>query len=301
MDNGANEKGTGTVTMGEDVSKKAPVVQLSNVGKWFPALRHGKPVIAVKGVDLEIPAQERGQFVVFLGPSGCGKSTVLSMISGLQMPDEGEVRIFGEPVTGPDKHTVTVQQAYTCFPWLTVLGNVQFGLAVEGKSRQDQQRIATEYLKRVGLGNRLDATPRQLSGGMQQRVAIARTLALKPPIVLMDEPFGALDAQTRGDMQQMLLSLWAEEKNTIIFVTHDITEAVLLADRIIVFSPSPARIVLDKLVPFARPRLPSLVVESDFIRWSQFLLQTLKGAEADGGTAPGTPVDKESQPTAKTF
>ena len=269
------------MTGGESVTKSAPVIQLTNLGKWFPALRHGKPVVAVKGVDLEIPAQEQGQFVVFLGPSGCGKSTVLSMISGLQAPDEGEVRIFGNPVNGPDKHTVTVQQAYTCFPWLPVLGNVQFGLAVEGKSRQEQQRIATEYLKKVGLGNRLDAYPRQLSGGMQQRVAIARTLALKPPIVLMDEPFGALDAQTRGEMQQMLLALWAEEKNTVVFVTHDITEAVLLADRIIVFSPSPARIILDRLVPFARPRLPSIVMETEFIRWSQLLLQTLKSAEAD--------------------
>jgi len=136
--------------------------------------------------------------------------------------------------------------------------------------------MAIEYLRRVGLGDRLNAYPKQLSGGMQQRVAIARTLAIKPPIMLMDEPFGALDAQTRAEMQQMLLQLWGEEKNFIIFVTHDITEALLLSDRVIVFSPRPARILEDMRVPFARPRQPSLAREQEFVDLSQNLLGLLK-------------------------
>ncbi|HZP82789.1 MAG TPA: ABC transporter ATP-binding protein, partial [Chthonomonadaceae bacterium] len=179
-------------------------------------------------------------------------------------------------VNGPNPLSVTVPQAYTCFPWLTVQGNVEFGLNIQGKSPQTRRQMAAEYLDKVGLKDRSAAYPRQLSGGMQQRVAIARTLAMRLPIVLMDEPFGALDAQTRADMQQMLLQLWQEEQNTILFITHDITEGLLLADRVIVFSPRPAQIVHDLKVPFARPRQPSLVYDPQFVNLSQALLQLLK-------------------------
>ncbi len=264
-------------TVSPSLTDKTPVVELIRVSKWFPqpGLK-GRGLHVVDDVSLAIEPTGQGEFIAVLGPSGCGKSTALNVISGLLAPDEGEVRIFGKPVDGPAPESVTVPQNYTCFPWLTALGNVEFGLAVNGKSGAEKKEIAADYLQKVGLGDRLHAYPKQLSGGMQQRVAIARTLAIKPPIVLMDEPFGALDAQTRSDMQQMLLKLWAEEKNLILFITHDITEALLLADRVIVFSPRPARILHDVRLPFARPRAPELIYDKQFIELSQALLNLLK-------------------------
>ena len=256
----------------------APVVELDRVSKWFPlpGRNTGRGLHVVDDVSLAINPTGTGEFIAVLGPSGCGKSTALNLISGLLAPDTGEVRIFGRPVDGPAPESVTVPQAYTCFPWLTAQKNVEFGLAVTGKSQAERKQTAGEYLRKVGLSDRADTYPKQLSGGMQQRVAIARTLAIKPAIVLMDEPFGALDAQTRSDMQQMLLSLWAEEKNLILFITHDITEALLLADRVIVFSPRPARILHDVVLPFARPRPPELVFDKTFIELSRALLDLLK-------------------------
>jgi NitT/TauT family transport system ATP-binding protein len=255
---------------------------LDSVRKTFPSPHGREPFVAVEGVTFSVPDDGDGEFVALLGPSGCGKSTVLNLISGLLAPDAGEVRIFGETLKGDNPKSVTVQQSYTCFPWLSVLGNVEFGLGIQGKPPAERRRIATEYLEKVGLADRLTASPRQLSGGMQQRVAIARALAMKPRIVLMDEPFGALDAQTRCEMQEMLLRLWSEEKNFILFVTHDITEALLLADRILVFSPRPAKIVQDMKVPFPRPRTPELAYETPFIELSQSLLELLKRSPQSG-------------------
>ena len=262
--------------------EKPPVIDLKNVSKWFPDPQNGERLVTLKNITLTIPDAEEGEFIVLLGPSGCGKSTVLNLIAGLALPDEGEVTILGKPLTGPNPDSVTVPQAYTCYPWLSVLENAEFGLSIQGKPKEECRRIATEYLTKVGLGDRIKATPAELSGGMKQRVAIARTLAMHPPIVLMDEPFGALDAQTRAEMQQMLIALWAEMKNTIIFITHDITEALLLADRIIVFSPRPAEIIHDMRVPFARPRQPSTVFEDQFVTLSQALLQLLKQTPTAG-------------------
>jgi len=262
---------------------KPPIVELTNVIKWFPNPTTGERMVAVDDVSLTInDAPDGGEFVALLGPSGCGKSTIMNMIAGVLQPDAGEVRIFGVAQTGPNPRSVTVPQAYTCFPWLTVLGNVEFGLSINGMPPEERRQTATEYLNRVGLGDRLNSYPKQLSGGMQQRVAIARTLAMRPSIVLMDEPFGALDAQTRGEMQQMLSQLWSEEKNLIVFITHDITEALLLADRIIVFSPFPATIVQDLQVPFPRPRPATVVFEEQFINLSQALLQLLKKTPNSG-------------------
>lgn len=264
------------------VTDTPPIVELKNVTKWFPAAEHGDRLVTVKNINLSIPATDSGDFVVFLGPSGCGKSTIMNMIAGMLPPDEGEVWISGERLTGPNPRSVTVPQAYTCFPWLTVAKNVEFGLSIQDVPEAERTTRAREYLDRVGLGDRASAYPRQLSGGMQQRVAIARTLAMRPPVVTMDEPFGALDAQTRADMQQMLARLWAEEKNLVIFITHDITEALLLANRIIVFSPCPAEIIHDLQVPFPRPRQASLVFEEQFISLSQALLQLLKKTPTGG-------------------
>jgi ABC-type nitrate/sulfonate/bicarbonate transport system ATPase subunit len=259
-----------------------PIVELKGTSKRFPDPHHGRPLAVLESVSLVIENEEAGEFVALLGPSGCGKSTILNLISGLLAPDEGEVRVFGEPVRGPSPKSVTVPQAYTCFPWLKVLGNVEFGLALQGMPKAERRPAAIQYLEKVGLGDRLNAYPKELSGGMQQRVAIARTLAVKPPIVLMDEPFGALDAQTRSEMQQMLLQLWAEEKNLIVFVTHDITEALLLADRVLVFSPRPAQIIHDLRVPFPRPRPAALLHDPQFINLSEALLQLLKKTATAG-------------------
>ncbi len=259
-----------------------PVLEIKDLVKEFPGRKKGEDVLAVDHVNITVPDEERGEFVALLGPSGCGKSTILSMVGGLMEPTSGEVLTLGKPVQGSNPDTVTVQQAYTCYPWLTALGNVEFGLNIQGKGKGEAKDIASEYLRKVGLGDRLGAFPRELSGGMQQRIAIARALAIKAKIVLMDEPFGALDAQTRAEMQQLLLQLWTEEKQSIFFVTHDITEAVLLAERVIVFSSRPAKIVHDLRVPFGRPRPQELVSDPHFVEICQSLLALLKQSPSGG-------------------
>jgi NitT/TauT family transport system ATP-binding protein len=270
------------------------VIQLTAVQKSFfdSKTRRMHPVFE-KGLNLTLP--RHGQFIVLLGPSGCGKSTVLSLISGLAQADEGEVTIFGKPLRGGNVHSATVPQAYTCFPWRTALENVEFGLSLQpGRSKEEITTIAREYLAKVGLQHREHARPRELSGGMQQRVAIARTLAVRRPIVLMDEPFGALDAQTREDMQQMLIRLWEEAGCTIVFVTHDISEALLLADRIIVFSARPTSIAqdIDRPLPFGANRSPDLMQDPEFIKWCAYLRQFFRpGAH---GEEPETETNRET-------
>jgi ABC-type nitrate/sulfonate/bicarbonate transport system ATPase subunit len=254
---------------------RPPVVELRGVSKEFISER-GERVPAVAKTDLIIPDEEKGEFVAVLGPSGCGKSTLLNMISGLFPPTTGEILLFGKKLDGANHMTVMVPQKYTCFPWRTALQNVEFGLEIQGIESSARRNLALEYLEKVGLKDRAGAFPMQLSGGMQQRVAIARTLALKPKVVLMDEPFGALDAQTREEMQQMLLMLWEAERNTILFITHDIGEALLLADRVLVFSPRPAQLVHDFKVPFERPRTPALTFEPRFVHARQQLSQFLR-------------------------
>jgi NitT/TauT family transport system ATP-binding protein len=259
-----------------------PIIELRHVRKAFSAARNGSEIVALEDLSLVVaqqPAgggeQARGEFVVLLGPSGCGKSTILSLIAGLSRPDGGEVRVFGRRVKGPHRDSATVPQAYTCFPWLNALQNVEFGLRLQGKSDADCKRIAAQYMSKVGLDGFLRAYPNELSGGMQQRVAIARTLAVKRRIVMMDEPFGALDAQTRADMQQMLLGLWREERNTIVFVTHDITEALLLGNRVVVFSARPAEVIYDLQVPFTGERPPEIVHAPEFVTCAESLRRLL--------------------------
>jgi NitT/TauT family transport system ATP-binding protein len=288
-------------TAGQEAAAKraAPIVELEGVSKWFRDSRNGTRLDALRKLDLVVDQKEAGAFLVLLGPSGCGKSTILSLISGLTLADEGEVRVFGRSVNGPDGNSATVQQGYTCFPWLTVIQNVEFGLTIRSDmSKKERQDRAREYLEKVGLSDRADAYPKQLSGGMQQRVAIARTLAMKPRIVLMDEPFGALDAQTRTEMQQMLLGLWEKEQNTIIFVTHDITEALLLGDRVIVFSPRPARIIYEETnldEDFGHIREPSLIRNVKFAEKMETLREKLKRAPAETLT-PAMVEGKDGQP-----
>ncbi|HSK42473.1 MAG TPA: ABC transporter ATP-binding protein, partial [Candidatus Binatia bacterium] len=220
----------------------------------------GERIEALKDINLEVEdafsaaGRDIGEFRVLLGPSGCGKSTLLRMIAGLDKPTSGQVLVNGQPVTAPGKDRGMVFQKYTSFPWLTVADNVAYGMKINGVAEPQRKETVDRLLKSVGLTEFANVYPETLSGGMQQRVAIARTLALRPSVILMDEPFGALDAQTRSDMQQLLLQIWDETACTILFVTHDVEEAVYLADRIFIMSSHPGTIVEDVEVPFDRPR-----------------------------------------------
>src|SRR5262249_39677221 len=224
-----------------------------------------------------------GEFRVLLGPSGCGKSTLLRMVAGLDRPDSGEILVNGEPIKGPSKDRGMGFQKYTSFPWLTVADNIAYGLKINGVP--DKQRVETvdRLLKAVGLMEFAHVYPETLSGGMQQRVAIARTLALRPSVILMDEPFGALDAQTRSEMQQLLLQIWDETACTILFVTHDVEEAVYLADRIFIMSSHPGTIVEALQVPFDPRRSLDLKEKNEFHEIQHYVLGRLKSSPGVGG------------------
>ena len=207
--------------------------------------------LALQATELDVAEND---FVTILGPSGCGKSTLLRMVAGLDTPTAGRIALDGQPVQGPGADRGMVFQSYTLFPWLTVIDNICFGLRERGVARAEQLAIANGFVARVGLQGFERHYPKQLSGGMQQRTAIARALANGPRILLMDEPFGALDHQTRELMQELLLGIWEAEKKTVLFVTHDIDEAVFMGSRVVVMSARPGRIKLDRAVPIAHPR-----------------------------------------------
>ena len=196
----------------------------------------------------------QGEFVCLLGPSGCGKSTIVHLIAGLEKPSSGSILVDGKPVTGPDPSRTVIFQEAALFPWLTVLGNVEFGLRMSGLSKADRRERAMSHIKLVHLSKFSAAFPHQLSGGMKQRVAIARALAMEPRILLMDEPFGSLDAQTRAVLQGELLDIWQKTKRTIFFVTHNVREATGLADRVYVISSRPGRIRDVETINVQRPR-----------------------------------------------
>ncbi|MBN8508424.1 MAG: ABC transporter ATP-binding protein [Burkholderiales bacterium] len=207
--------------------------------------------LALQATSLEVAEND---FITILGPSGCGKSTLLRIVAGLDTQTAGEVLLDGRRIDGPGADRGMVFQSYTLFPWLTVLDNVCFGLVERGLPRAQQLDIAHGFLAKVGLKGFDKHYPKQLSGGMQQRVAIARALANDPRMLLMDEPFGALDHQTRELMQELLLGIWEEQRKTVLFVTHDIDEAVFMGSRVIVMSARPGRIKLDRKVELAHPR-----------------------------------------------
>ena len=207
--------------------------------------------LALQATDLDVAEND---FITILGPSGCGKSTLLRIIAGLDRQTAGEVLLDGTRITGPGADRGMVFQSYTLFPWLTVQDNVCFGLRERGLPRPEQVAVAQGYLHKVGLKGFEKHFPKQLSGGMQQRTALARALANKPRMLLMDEPFGALDHQTRELMQELLLGIWEAERTTVLFVTHDIDEAVFMGSRVMVMSARPGRIKLDRVVPLAHPR-----------------------------------------------
>ncbi|WP_314409375.1 ABC transporter ATP-binding protein [Pseudomonas kuykendallii] len=232
----------------------------------------GETFTALDRVSFEVPDR---QFAVIVGPSGCGKSSLLYLTAGLNEPTEGDIYVGGQKVEGPGADRGMVFQGYTLFPWLTVRQNIEFGLKRRGLPQDEIRTIVEFYLGEVGLAKFAEHYPKQLSGGMMQRVAIARALANDPQILLMDEPFGALDSQTRLQMQQLLLQVWGNSKKTVVFVTHDIDEAILLADRIYVMGARPGRIkeILD--VPIERPRTLDVVMEPEFIRMKRHILGLL--------------------------
>ena len=224
-----------------------PAVLVEGLCKTFRA--GGREVAALDGIDLEVAP---GELVCLLGPSGCGKSTLLNAIAGFTRPTAGGVRTGGRPVTGPGPDRAMVFQEYALFPWMTVEANVAFGLELRGEARPAIRARVDGLLRQLGLADFRDRFPKDLSGGMRQRVAIARVLAIDPPMLLMDEPFGALDALTRRDLQDELLRIWAELRKTIVFVTHGIEEAVYLADRVVVMTYRPGRV--KRVVPVTLPR-----------------------------------------------
>ena len=270
------------------MENKKSKITLRNVSRTFYSPK-GEKIDALRDVNFDVEdafssaGRDIGEFRVLLGPSGCGKSTLLRMVAGLDQPDSGEVLVNGQPVHGPGKDRGMVFQKYTSFPWLTVADNVGYGMKINGVPEAQRRETVIHLLKAVGLTEFADVYPETLSGGMQQRVAIARTLALRPSVILMDEPFGALDAQTRSEMQQLLLQIWDETACTILFVTHDVEEAVYLADRIFIMSSHPGTIVEDVQVPFDRPRELELKEKSEFHDLQHYVLGVLKRAPGIGG------------------
>ncbi|MBD8657212.1 ABC transporter ATP-binding protein [Oxalobacteraceae sp. CFBP 13730] len=227
-------------------------IRIDGVGKVFGAQESS--VVALEAIDLAIP---HGQFTCLLGPSGCGKSTLLNAVAGFATPSSGTITVDGQNVTGPGPQRGMVFQEYALFPWMTVAQNIRFGLDIKRLPRAESMRRVDELLQLLSLADFRHRYPKDLSGGMRQRVAIARVLALDSPILLMDEPFGALDALTRRNLQDELLRLWTALQKTILFVTHSIEEALYLADRIVVMTYRPGTVKCDMTVALARPRDPS--------------------------------------------
>jgi ABC-type nitrate/sulfonate/bicarbonate transport system ATPase subunit len=250
----------------------ATKLEVRNVSKSYGDGANALPVLE----DFSLSVAEL-EFLVLLGPSGCGKSTLLRIIDGIESCDSGRVILDDDDVTGTTGHgRGMVFQSFELFPWRSTMDNVAFGLEVAGVARKERTEIARQYIDLVGLTGFEHAYPHELSGGMQQRVGIARALAIKPSILLMDEPYGALDVQTRDLLQEELLDIWDRERKTVIFVTHSIEEALYLADRIVVMSPRPGRIehVID--VPFGRPRQEAVKGTPEFLQMRRDIWQSLK-------------------------
>ncbi|HKV00436.1 MAG TPA: ABC transporter ATP-binding protein [Vineibacter sp.] len=224
---------------------------IDGVSRIFPGVHGGAPTRALEPTHLTVAAND---FIAILGPSGCGKSTLLRIVAGLDRPTTGRVLLDRREVKGPGADRGMVFQSYTLFPWLSVAQNIAFGLRERGVPAAQQQAIVADFIDRVGLKGFEKHWPKQLSGGMQQRTAIARALANNPEIMLLDEPFGALDTQTRGLMQELLLGIWERDRKTVLFVTHDIEEAIFVAPRVVVMTARPGRIKADVAIDLPHPR-----------------------------------------------
>lgn len=252
-------------------ARKQPAIQVSNLSIVFDTNRG--QFIAVDRVSFDVAP---GEFVCIVGPSGCGKSTVLNTIAGLEAPFEGDILVEGSHVCSPRPNVGMVFQQPHLFPWKSVRRNIAHGPRMLGKSRTEANAIADDLIAMVGLKRFADAYPNTLSGGMQQRVAIARALANQPRVLLMDEPFGALDAQTRAVMQDNLLELRDRIKATIVFVTHDIDEAIVLADRVLIMSAGPGRILRDVAVKLPRPRSNAIMIEPTYLSLKKDCLDVIR-------------------------
>lgn len=247
-------------------------IVVHQAGKHYPGHGEGEGLWAVR--DLTLCARP-GEFAAVVGPSGCGKSTLLSLLAGFEPATEGKVMLEGRPVAGPGPDRGVVFQEDALFPWLTVLGNVCYGLHRRGLSRPEARDEAMRFLRLVGLEEFADYYPSQLSGGMRQRVALARVLANRPRALLMDEPFGALDALTRMEMQQLLLDVWQKLNVTVLFVTHDVEEAIFLADRVYVMTARPGRVLRRVEVGLPRPRTPDTYTDPALTRLRHEVLDLL--------------------------
>jgi NitT/TauT family transport system ATP-binding protein len=244
------------------------ILEIKNVVKKF--ITEKKEVLAVDNVNFEV---RNNEFLSIVGPSGCGKSTILRMIAGLEKPTSGEILIEGRKIEKPDAERGMVFQQYTLLPWRTVLENVGFGLEIKGVPKAERDEVARKFIKMIGLEGFEDAYPYELSGGMQQRVAIARTLANDPKIVLMDEPFGALDTQTRTILQNELLKIWEKDKKTVVFITHSVEEAVYLSDRVIIMTARPGKVKDIVDISLDRPRKRNTV---EFLEYKKQIVDKLK-------------------------
>ncbi len=247
------------------------MLQLKHVSKTYT--QNGQHVEAIKNLDLSVKECE---FIALVGPSGCGKTTLLKIIAGLASPSGGEIFLDGKKILNPGKDRGLVFQQFTLFPWLTVRKNISFGLDLQNLGIKKKTGIIDHYLGMTGLNNFAEFYPKNLSGGMQQRVAIARTLANNPKILLMDEPFGSLDSQTRSQMQEFLTKLWEAEHQTILFITHDVSEAAFLADTVYVLSKRPMGIKQMFSVPFTRPRVHALKHTKEFFEFENKIAQELE-------------------------
>ncbi len=273
-------------------------IKAENIKKIFKIRSNGNSrnngsssneLLALGGVNLNI---HKGEFISIVGPSGCGKSTFLDLVGGLSRPNEGNIYIDGKPVEGPGLDRGIVFQQYALFPWRTALGNVEFGLESQNIPKNERTEIAQKYLSLVGLGSFEDRYPYELSGGMKQRVAIARALAFDPDILLMDEPFGALDAQTREILQRELLHIWEETHKTILFITHSIDEAVFLSDKVAIMTARPGVIKKMEDVPISRnDRFEDDIRSSqDFVKARYKLWELLKEEVVKAQQISGNPI-----------
>ena len=264
-----------TASYRHEPAEGTPKLKVSNLHITYID-RAGRETEAVRGVSFDIADKPgEGEIVVFLGPSGCGKSTILKAIAGLLSPTQGEILMEGKPIEDVGRDRGMVFQAYTSFGWLTVRENLEYGPRLQGVPKAERRERSEKYLRSIGLAEFADRYPKDLSGGMKQRVAIARTLINQPKIVLMDEPFGALDPQTRWGMQSLLLDVSRTEDNTILFVTHDVSEAVYLADTIYVLAPRPTKILHRIDVPFFADRDIALKSSTEFRNVEKKLLDLL--------------------------
>ena len=256
--------------------KNAQQLLIEGVTRTFPGARGKLPTQALLPIDFAV---RENDFVTILGPSGCGKSTLLRIVAGLDFPTSGQVLLDGARITGPGADRGVVFQSYTLFPWLTVEQNIRFGLRERGVSEAVQKERSDFFIAKVGLRGFEQHYPKQLSGGMQQRTAIARALANDPKMLLLDEPFGALDNQTRVLMQELLLGIWEQAQKTVLFVTHDIDEAIFMASRVVVFTARPGRIKSEIAVPFEHPRHYTLKTTPEFMAIKARLTEDIR-AEA---------------------